>query len=404
MEFTTRKYVVLSKFFISFKIELCKLSGYQDMEQYLSTSLLHQSLPVEVFFNRYLLHMKNVGGKAVEELILKYITFSIKNFEGSLLTRAYQFIGEYAVLLFGVTEANKFFQGNDLIVKEIARFKSKKSREMLTQCQILLSSLTLDKQRLDSVLNWLHASCRGHREGMRVKKMLIWTDACRKSIRPFINDQVLTVKESLVLIHLHEELSRLSYALTDGISYGSALNTIINDVSGIPNNVFYKTAITGKVTNYLKHTTIQIAEPTKNTKGLILKGKLFNIILHNGRFHHLSSNHINGLMQAMWEVTGHCYLEKSVHSHIRNVYERGEHKIMPRKEDFIGRLCELNDVSRAQLKMLPPLMKLQKFVSVDTVVDYELSQITGINITTDFLLASLKDVVRHQKRDHSENQ
>ena len=343
--------------------------------------------------------MKGSKIDEVVNLLSKYKNEAVFLFGNDkfVMTRAEQILGEYAVLLLGPKKAMELIKN---VIMNLGGFKSKTTTEILVYGQIYSTAIAMDKQCLDNILHWIHVSCRWIPAAKRISRMLRWVEeclVCDKHEPIFLGDVELDGKTSMILVHLHEELCRMSFAVTDSMSYGSALNTIYNDKSSIPLSILYKKISSGKLTDYMRYTALYPMHVPENTKGLIVKGEHFNMVLHNGRFDDVSENHISGLMQAMWEVTGVCYLDENTHKKLRCEYAPADFRIRTKPEQFISRINDLANPYAGKLTPLEFPEKLQRLEEVDKVADFELSRITTINDTMDFLLSSLKDITTYTR-------
>nr|DBA11830.1 TPA_asm: ORF129 [Malaco herpesvirus 1] len=389
----------LMKIFCKIKYDMCMLAGQLEFGNFLKSSLFHQIMPTDMFYHLYLKHITNMDNEGCKKVLEKYMKKINQRLRGMLLKRGKQIIAEFAVLLMGPIHTREW-QGDEML-RLIARFKCKNDTGMdLSAMQVFMAALKMDKHCFDIVMHWIHVSCKGRRNAGRANRVLHWVKQCllTDTYAPvYINQTKLSTKHALILIHKHEELCRMMFSITDSVSYGSSITTISNNKTSIPSSILNK-VMSQKSDNYLKHTSLYTMDPPENTRGLIVNAEPFTIVLHNGRFNHVSSNHINGLMQAMWEATGICYLEENTHKMLRVRHRVKDECVNTPPEKFIMRHSEMLNPDCVKMTPFPVVDKLMKFEPVDVVSEYELSQICSINDTMDFLLASIKDVTRYKAK------
>ncbi|AFU90062.1 hypothetical protein AbHV_ORF52 [Abalone herpesvirus Victoria/AUS/2009] len=371
------------RFHVKLKESLCELAGQHEFLVYLKGSIFHQSMLPDQFYKRYLQHVSREPDKSHFEEFFK--SLKCDSF------REEQLASEYMCLIMGPSNCPR------KVVKDLASYVLKSNTVI---DQNLENSIGLDKHVFDVVMNSLTVTCQWSPNIKRIKRMITWVIDCLlnpETSFTFINRNEIPDSHMIMLIHVHEELSRMVHSITDLVTYGGSLSTIFNEWSGVPNVVQCKESFNSRSHDFLKHTKIYKEKiPPFMQKNYILKSESMTVVLHNGRYQPPQEQHICSVLQAMWELTGVAYVDAEQHGwlssdrmsvgdEMKGHYSKEEMFLYRYNQMVYG--CEksiAHDVDE-----LPD--RLSRFEPVDLVADYELSRITSINDTRDFLLTAIKD-------------
>lgn len=382
----------IHQFHTDLKIKLCELAGYDEsLTDFIKGSLIHQSLEPAKFFKRYLKHTAYYPAEDKEIFKQLFSTTQTENM------REEQLISEYSVLIIGPDHYRP------RILQDLGRYVLKTEGTM--DCY-LDAHLALDKRVFDIVQNWITVTCHWEPSLKRIRRMITWVSDCL--LNPdcdhlFIQHMQLPMDHMIMLIHIHEELSRMAHSITDIVTHGSPINTILNEHSSTPLVVINKEAMSNIPHDFLKHTKLYSSKiPPFMQKNYAVKCESFTAVLHNGKYQPIGSAHLCAILQALWECTGVAYVDEDEHKWIitspPKLLEKS--RVRVREEDFLYRFNQITYNCDKHITYEPEDVpkRLSRFEPVDLVADYESSHIASINETHDFLLGAIKDYVYNRQQ------